>query len=212
MSETNDQVDEVEATEPDPISPAKERDDAEAKAADAKSDGQLVAERSADVSAEESDEHVKVFVIEPGPKPTEANGYEHGANMAAVRSYMISQGLRPTGDVHLVSIKPHELGGVRDKKYGWDVTYAVPAVPAERFDFTEVHVVTDNETGANGVANATQTGANSPDSAIKTDEVPVPTAKSKREDIDAYAKSKGIDTTGAANKAEALALLSKPTA
>lgn len=92
------------------------------------SDGEIIARRSADIDTAEAKggEHVKVFVLPPGPKPTEANGYDHAANKAATRQYAISQGMRPTGDVRLVSIKQHDNG------ISWTLTYAVPVGVAER--------------------------------------------------------------------------------
>lgn len=87
--------------------------------------GQIVARKSADVHTESSNEHVKVFVLPPGPKPTPDNGYSHEANKAATLQYMISQGLRPAGDVRHVSTKQHDNG------VSWVLTYAVPAIPAE---------------------------------------------------------------------------------
>lgn len=100
------------------------------KAPAALTDAQIVARKSADVATASSDEHRKVFVLPPGPKPTEANGYDHAANKAATLQYMISQGLRPVTDaeVRLVSIKQHKNG------VSWVLTYAVPAVPAERVE------------------------------------------------------------------------------
>lgn len=92
------------------------------------SDAEIIARRSADIHTEEAkgDEHVKVFVLPPGVKPTEANGYDHDANKAATRQYAISQGMRPIGDVRLVSIKQHANG------ISWVLTYAVPVAVAER--------------------------------------------------------------------------------
>jgi hypothetical protein len=123
--------------------------------ADEKSDEQIVAERSADIDATTANEHRKVFVLPPGPKPTEANGFDHRANYAATRQYAVQNGLRPTGDVRLVSVKPFGPGGV-----SWALTYAVPAVPAESLGFddegnapvdeAEVVVITDNEADAEG--------------------------------------------------------------
>lgn len=115
------------------------------------SDGELVALKSADVTKASSDEHVKVFVVlSPGTKPTEGNGYSHEANKAATRQYMISQGLRPTADVKLSSIKEHRTG----KGDVWDVTYSVPAVPAERYTGEPVKVIEDDAP----VAHATKQG------------------------------------------------------
>lgn len=92
------------------------------------SDAEIIARRSADIHAEEAkgNEHVKLFVLPPGVKPTGANGYDHSANKAATRQYAISQGLRPIGDVRLVSIKQHANG------ISWVLTYAVPVAVAER--------------------------------------------------------------------------------
>ena len=92
------------------------------------SDAEIIARRSADIHTEEAkeNEHVKVFVLPPGVKPTEANGYDHDANKAATRQYAISQGMRPIGDVRLVSIKQHANG------ISWGLTYAVPVAVAER--------------------------------------------------------------------------------
>jgi len=120
--------------------------------ADELSNGAIVAQKSADVTKAESDRHVKVFVVlSPGAKPTEDNGYAHEANKAAVRQYMISQGLRPTGDVKLDSIKEHPTG----KGDVWDVTYSVPAVPAERYEGDPVRVIE----GDDNVAHATKPAA-----------------------------------------------------
>jgi hypothetical protein len=115
-----------------------------------KSNAQIIAERSADISAEtaKNNEHRKVFVLPPGPKPTEANGYDHRANYAATREYAIQQGLRPTGDVRLVSCTKFGPGGV-----SWALTYAVPVLPAERVSYPEpgaAEVVTEHETDESG--------------------------------------------------------------
>lgn len=126
-----------EVTEPTPRAAALAEERANA---DKLTDGEIVAARSADTDEISTDEHVKVFVLPPGDKPTEANGFSHEANYAAVRQYAMSQGLRPTGDVRHVSTKPYGPG-----KLSWAITYAVTAVPAERFDFAEVHVITENE-------------------------------------------------------------------
>lgn len=123
------------------------------------SDGELTARRGADIEADSSDAFVKVFVLEPGPKPTEANGYDHRANFAATRQYAMQQGLRPTGDVKHVSTKGFGPGGK-----SWAVTYSVPVIPAERVTDWSEHVgngvITDNETDENGhVPNASEPSA-----------------------------------------------------
>ncbi len=112
------------------------------KPTDPRTDDEIIAAKSADIdSAEASDgEHVKIFVLPPGPKPTTANGFDHSANEAATRRYAISQGLCPTGDVRHVSTEPHRGGP------SWALTYAVPVVPAERFDHVpEADIVTGGE-------------------------------------------------------------------
>lgn len=92
------------------------------------SDAEIIARRSADIHTDEAkgNEHVKVFVLPPGVKPTEANGYDHDANKAATRQYALSQGMRPISDVRLVSIKQHANG------VSWVLTYAVEVAVAER--------------------------------------------------------------------------------
>lgn len=80
---------------------------------------EIVARRTIDTDEPAIGEHVKVFVL-GGPKPTEAGGYDHGPNKAATRQYAISQGMRPTGDVKVKSIKRNRDG------VAWDVTYTVP--------------------------------------------------------------------------------------
>jgi hypothetical protein len=170
--------------------------DTERKAADSPSDGTLVEQRTADTHETKAArgvddaEHVKVFVIPPGNKP--ASDYDHEPNIAATRQYMISQGLRPTGDVRFVGSEPFGPGGK-----SWALTYAVTAVPAERFDFeTEVHVIQDE----------------TPDEKADEGEA-APTEDSTRAAIDEYAQRvHGIDTTGAGTKKEALALFPQPSA
>lgn len=80
---------------------------------------EIVARRTIDTDEPTLGEHVKVFVL-AGAKPTEANDYDHEPNKAATRQYAISQGMRPTGDVKVKSIKRNRDG------VAWDVTYAVP--------------------------------------------------------------------------------------
>lgn len=106
------------------------------------SDAEIIARRSADIDAAKATkgEHIKVFVLPPGPKPTNANGYDHAANEAATRQYAISQGMRPTGDVRLVSIKQHRNG------VSWVLTYAVPVAVAEKIEApSEPHIVTGGD-------------------------------------------------------------------
>lgn len=96
------------------------------------SDSETVALKSADVDSTSSDRHVKVFVLPAGPKPTEANGFSHGANKAAVVQYMLGLGLRPTGEVKLDST--NEQKTVDGRSIGWELTYSVPATPAAEYD------------------------------------------------------------------------------
>lgn len=105
-------------------------------------DSEIIARRSADIhtKAAKNHEHVKVFVLPPGPKPIEANGYDHAANKAATRQYAISQGMRPVGDVRLVSIAQHDNG------ISWNLTYAVEVAVAEKItEPSEPDIVTHGE-------------------------------------------------------------------
>jgi hypothetical protein len=108
------------------------------------SSAEIVARKSQDVEEPSSDRHVKVFVLSGGFKPTEGNGYSHEANKAATRQYMMSQGLRPTGDVSVDSIKEQSRNG---KTVGWEVTYSVGAIPAGDYDpqTAPVYVVAPGE-------------------------------------------------------------------
>jgi hypothetical protein len=115
------------------------------------SDDQIVAAKSADVHEESSDRHVKVFVIASMLEPTEANGYSHEANMAAVRQYMLDAGLHPTSDVVLDSIEKNAAGG-----NVWDVTYSVPAKPAGDTDpENPIYVVAPGESALNTTVDET---------------------------------------------------------
>lgn len=91
-------------------------------------EGQVVAMKSADVHTASSGEHLKVFTYPPGPKPTEANGVDHEANKATAVQYMLSQGMRPTGEARVKSIKQHPNG------ISWNVTIAVPARPTSEVE------------------------------------------------------------------------------
>jgi len=81
-----------------------------------------VAARSADVVEHESTRHVKVFVLAPGI--FDGRRFDHDANFAATRQYMISQGLRPIGDV-VFDDKTTNADGV-----SIDLTYSVEATAA----------------------------------------------------------------------------------
>jgi hypothetical protein len=123
----------ADATEPEVVDEVEEKRPAQTP-------GQIIAAKSADVHKASSNEHVKVFVLPPGPKPTPENGYSHEANKAATIQYMLSQGMRPTGDVRHVSTKQHDNG------VSWVLTYAVPAVPTGDVEGpSEPDVVTGGE-------------------------------------------------------------------
>ena len=103
-------------------------------------DGQIIALRTTDTDEDSIDEYVKVFVYPPGVKPTEANGIDHAANKAAAREFAIQNGLRPTGDAKLKSIKQNRDG------VAWDVTITVPVTPTERVEgASEPQIVTGGE-------------------------------------------------------------------
>lgn len=117
---------------------AKRADDPQIAETAGLTDNQVIARRSADIHTKsaKNGEHVKVFVLPPGPKPTEENGYSHEANKAATRQYAISQGMRPVGEVRLVSIAQHENG------ISWNLTYAVKvAVEGEITEASEAEIV-----------------------------------------------------------------------
>lgn len=108
--------------------------------------GEIIANRSADIHTKKAagNRHVKVFVLPPGPKPTEENGYDHSANKAATIQYAISQGMRPTEKgvdaVELDSIEPHANG------ISWVLTYSVEVVVAEAItEASGPEVVTEGE-------------------------------------------------------------------
>lgn len=107
-----------------------------------------VADRSADVEADESVVHEKEFVLGPGDY-SKANGYNHDANKSATRQYMIAAGLRPVGDVEHVSTCTHLDGKSKVLKY------RVTAVPA--------HLATDPDVAhakvIQGTGDTSQTGA-----------------------------------------------------
>jgi len=81
-----------------------------------------IAARSADVEDHESTRHVKIFVLAPGI--FDGRRFDHDANFAATRQYMISQGLRPVGDV-VFNGKSVNVDGV-----SINLVYSVEATPA----------------------------------------------------------------------------------
>lgn len=96
------------------------------------SDDEVIALRSADITedAAKNGEHRKVFVVALKVKPTKTDDpYDHTANKIATRQYALSQGMRPTDDVRVVSVKPNAAGGSV-----WDITYAVPVAVEEAID------------------------------------------------------------------------------
>lgn len=86
--------------------------------------GVEVSERSADQPKPDTLTHRKEFVLT-------LDSWEHGdkkemhrANVGAMRQYLISQGMRPTGDGKFVSSKKHPDGK------SVSLFYEVPVVPA----------------------------------------------------------------------------------
>lgn len=92
------------------------------------SDDEVIARRSADIHTDEAsgNEHVKIFVLGTAENPTKIDGFDHEPNKAATRQYAISQGMRPVGDVRLVSSRKNKAG------FGWDLKYAVEVAVDER--------------------------------------------------------------------------------
>lgn len=91
-------------------------------------DDEIIGRRSADIldDVAKGNEHVKVFVIGTELSPAKIEGFDHEPQKAATRQYAISQGMRPVGDVRIVSTKRNKTG------FGWDVTYAVEVAVDER--------------------------------------------------------------------------------
>lgn len=88
-----------------------------------------IAARSADMD-KPSRTHTKTFVVGPNPYQTgknpytEASGFDHEPNKAAMRQYAIDAGLWPTADAKYVSAKKHPDGE------SWILTYSVEVIPA----------------------------------------------------------------------------------
>lgn len=87
--------------------------------------GVEVAERSQDVTTTgRTRKHRKVFRVFFGPGDAYVpETFDHGPNRVATRQYMTSHGLRPIGEVALVSADPYDENNV-------DLVYEVEAVPA----------------------------------------------------------------------------------
>jgi hypothetical protein len=86
--------------------------------------GVEVAERSADVTTGRTRKHRKVFRVFFGPGDAyDSAAFDHGPNRIATRQYMTSHGLRPIGEVALVSAEPYDDNNV-------DLVYEVEAIPA----------------------------------------------------------------------------------
>lgn len=77
-------------------------------------------------------DHVKVFVLGGKHNELSLENYDHAGNIAATRQYMISQGLRPVGDVTFVGAETNPDG------ISLDLTYTVKAIPAEAATDLEV--------------------------------------------------------------------------
>lgn len=103
-----------------------------------------VAARSADVDEVSTETHRKEFVHGPG-RYTEASGFSHEANIAAVRQYLINTGLRPVGDVKHVSTRTHEDGISKVLAYKVE---AVPAHLAEAYEVAHAEVIQGDDGSA----------------------------------------------------------------
>lgn len=129
----------TEETPPDEVDETVDETAPAAYVGSGLTDGQIIAQRTTDTDADSAEVYTKVFVM-AGVKPTEANGVDHSANRAATREFAIQNGLRPTGDVTLKSVK-HNIDGL-----AWDVTYTVPVVLTERAEgASEADIVTQGE-------------------------------------------------------------------
>jgi hypothetical protein len=114
------------ATDPTALLPKASREDAPLLQfpSVAGQSGVEVAERSADVTTGRTRNHRKVFRVFFGPGDGyDSETFDHGPNRVATRQYMTSHGLRPVGDVELVSAEPYDDNNI-------DLTYQVEAVPA----------------------------------------------------------------------------------
>jgi hypothetical protein len=86
--------------------------------------GVEVSERSADVTTGRTRKHRKVFRVFLGDvKLYDSDSFDHAANRIATRQYMTSHGLRPIGEVALVSAEPFDEANI-------DLVYEVEAIPA----------------------------------------------------------------------------------
>lgn len=108
-----------------------------------------VAERTADTSDDSTGEHTKDFVTTRVQWASADHDESHRANIAAVRQYMVANGLRPDADV--------TFDGEHD--HPWDekslvLRYKVSAIPAAvAFSFDQRHVVIP-QTGETGTDRA----------------------------------------------------------
>lgn len=103
--------------------------------------GVEVAERSADVTTTgRTRTHRKVFRVFFGPGDAyDSETFDHGPNRIATRQYMTSHGLRPLGEVELVSAEPYDERNV-------DLVYQVEAIPAAvATDPATAHVVVSTD-------------------------------------------------------------------
>lgn len=129
-----------------------------------------VAARSADMETA-SNLHRKVFVLggvkgnDKNPY-TEANGFDHEPNYAAVRQYAINAGLWPTGPVKFAGAKRHADG------ISWELAYEVPVKPAHAVGTTSDHPeVIGDDTSDEGASKAVNADPDAPDAGeVGTDE------------------------------------------
>lgn len=103
-----------------------------------------IAERSQDVTAPSSSEHIKVFVVQrdqaKGLNPDFAADEDmHHRNIDAMRQALINQGMRPEGDGKFVSAED----GTDDESVR--LTYSIDVIPARVADPSVTYYVTEED-------------------------------------------------------------------
>ncbi len=113
--------------------------------------GVEIAERSQDVVAASSQEHIKVYVVQRDQAATgavEDDEDMHRRNIDAMRQALINQGLRPTGDGRFVGAEDGtDAESVR-------VTYAIDVIPAAVADPADTFYVVEADQHASDEAAA----------------------------------------------------------
>lgn len=111
--------------------------------------GVEVAERSADVTKADTLTHRKDFVLLKADYEGNDKAELHRANVEAARQYLISQGMRPTGDGKFTSSTDHPDGVSITLHYDVPVVPAVTATVAdEGVDVVHAHVTLDDQRAA----------------------------------------------------------------